>query len=80
MTTYAERPTLSQTRPTEPLSKGRLIVKWMTTTDHKVIGHLYLITSFIWFLIGGVMALFMRAELARPGLTSSLQCTESSCC
>jgi cytochrome c oxidase subunit 1 len=68
MTTYAERPTLSQTRPTEPLSKGRLIVKWMTTTDHKVIGHLYLITSFIWFLIGGVMALFMRAELARPGL------------
>ncbi|MTA96152.1 MAG: cytochrome c oxidase subunit I, partial [Actinobacteria bacterium] len=68
MTTYAERPTLSQTRSTEPLSKGRLIVKWMTTTDHKVIGHLYLITSFIWFLIGGVMALFMRAELARPGL------------
>ncbi len=68
MTTYAERPTISQARPTEPSRKGRLIVKWMTTTDHKVIGHLYLITSFIWFLIGGVMALFMRAELARPGL------------
>jgi cytochrome c oxidase subunit 1 len=68
MTTYAERPTISSTRVREPESKGRLIVKWMTTTDHKVIGHLYLITSFIWFLIGGVMALFMRAELARPGL------------
>jgi cytochrome c oxidase subunit 1 len=68
MTTYAERPTFSQARPTEPSRKGLLIVKWMTTTDHKVIGHLYLITSFIWFLIGGVMALFMRAELARPGL------------
>ncbi|MEY2798133.1 MAG: hypothetical protein RIS22_399 [Actinomycetota bacterium] len=68
MTTYAERPTISPLRPTEPQSKGRLIVKWLTTTDHKVIGHLYLITSFIWFLIGGVMALFMRAELARPGL------------
>ncbi|MFM8254518.1 MAG: cytochrome c oxidase subunit I [Actinomycetota bacterium] len=68
MTTYAERPTISPLRPTEPQSKGRLVVKWLTTTDHKVIGHLYLITSFIWFLIGGVMALFMRAELARPGL------------
>ncbi len=68
MTTYAERPTVAPLRPTEPPSKGRLIVKWLTTTDHKVIGHLYLITSFIWFLIGGVMALFMRAELARPGL------------
>jgi len=68
MTTYAERPTFSEARPTEPSRKGLLIIKWMTTTDHKVIGHLYLITSFIWFLIGGVMALFMRAELARPGL------------
>ncbi len=68
MTTYAERPTAAPLRPMEPQSKGRLIVKWLTTTDHKVIGHLYLITSFIWFLIGGVMALFMRAELARPGL------------
>ncbi|NDA80639.1 MAG: cytochrome c oxidase subunit I [Actinobacteria bacterium] len=68
MTTYAERPTAAPMRPSEPRSKGRIIVKWLTTTDHKVIGHLYLITSFIWFLIGGVMALFMRAELARPGL------------
>ena len=68
MTTYAERPTVTAPKVTEPKNKGRLIVKWMTTTDHKVIGHLYLITSFIWFLIGGVMALFMRAELARPGL------------
>jgi cytochrome c oxidase subunit 1 len=48
MTTYAERPTFSQARPTEPSRKGLLIIKWMTTTDHKVIGHLYLITSFIW--------------------------------
>ncbi|MFE0330364.1 cytochrome c oxidase subunit I [Streptomyces sp. NPDC058960] len=47
---------------------GRLVVDWLTTTDHKKIGHLYLITSFGFFLIGGVMALLMRAELARPGL------------
>ncbi|HEY0618947.1 MAG TPA: cbb3-type cytochrome c oxidase subunit I, partial [Kribbella sp.] len=49
-------------------SKGQLAVKWLTTTDHKLIGHLYLITSFAFFLIGGVMALLIRAELAQPGL------------
>jgi cytochrome c oxidase subunit 1 len=47
---------------------GRTIVKWMTTTDHKVIGNLYLITSFIFFMIAGLMAMVIRAELARPGL------------
>ncbi|ACZ85637.1 putative cytochrome c oxidase subunit 1 [Streptosporangium roseum] len=48
--------------------KGSVIAKWMSSTDHKIIGHLYLITSFVFFLIGGVMALIMRAELAQPGL------------
>ncbi|MEV0741912.1 cbb3-type cytochrome c oxidase subunit I, partial [Streptomyces sp. NPDC050549] len=43
-------------------------IKWLTTTDHKTIGTLYLVTAFGFFLIGGVMALLMRAELARPGL------------
>ncbi|GAA1591570.1 cytochrome c oxidase subunit I [Actinomadura kijaniata] len=49
-------------------SKGRLIASWMSSTDHKVIGYLYLITSFFMFLIGGVMALLMRAELYKPGM------------
>ena len=49
-------------------TKGQIAVKWLTTTDHKLIGHLYLITSFAFFLIGGVMALLIRAELAKPGL------------
>ncbi|MFP4298513.1 MAG: cytochrome c oxidase subunit I [Spirulinaceae cyanobacterium] len=35
-------------------------------TDHKVIGIQYLVFSFIFYLIAGVMALFMRAELATP--------------
>ncbi|WSC84895.1 cytochrome c oxidase subunit I [Streptosporangium sp. NBC_01639] len=48
--------------------KGSIIAKWTSSTDHKIIGHLYLITSFVFFLIGGVMALIMRAELAQPGL------------
>ncbi len=47
---------------------GRTVVKWITTTDHKVIGNLYFITSFAFFLIGGVLALLIRAELVEPGL------------
>ncbi|WP_455771555.1 cbb3-type cytochrome c oxidase subunit I, partial [Streptomyces nigra] len=48
--------------------RGVRAVRWLTTTDHKTIGTLYLVTSFVFFVIGGVMALVMRAELARPGL------------
>ncbi len=47
---------------------GSKIVPYLTTTDHKVIGHLYLITSFVWFLIGGLMAVVIRLELWAPGL------------
>ncbi|MFG2794969.1 cbb3-type cytochrome c oxidase subunit I, partial [Streptomyces sp. NPDC048419] len=47
---------------------GNVVIKWLTTTDHKTIGTMYLSTSFSFFLIGGVMALLMRAELARPRL------------
>ncbi|MEU3504012.1 cytochrome c oxidase subunit I [Streptomyces hundungensis] len=55
-------------KPARPGRPGTVVVAWLTTTDHKKIGHLYLITSFVFFLIAGVMALLMRAELARPGL------------
>ena len=36
--------------------------RWITTTDHKTIGHLYLITSFMFFLIAGAMALVIRGR------------------
>jgi cytochrome c oxidase subunit 1 len=49
-------------------TKGQILVDWLTTTDHKKIGYLYLITSFLYFLIGGVMALVIRAQLTAPGL------------
>ncbi len=49
-------------------SLGQKIVSVITTTDHKTIGRLYMGTSFTFFLIGGVMALAIRAELAQPGL------------
>jgi cytochrome c oxidase subunit I len=49
-------------------TKGQVVWRWMTTTDHKVIGNLYFITTMAFFMIGGVLALAMRAELAFPGL------------
>ncbi|CAM5348760.1 Cytochrome c oxidase subunit 1 OS=Streptomyces glaucescens OX=1907 GN=ctaD1 PE=3 SV=1 [Streptomyces glaucescens] len=64
----------THTEPVAPVpaaerrSRGQVIVTWLTTTDRKKIGHLYLITSFGFFLFGGVLALALRAELARPGL------------
>jgi cytochrome c oxidase subunit 1 len=53
----------------EPAStrKGNVVVNWITSTDHKTIGYLYLITSFLYFCIGGVMALVIRAQLFEPG-------------
>ncbi|WP_420492901.1 cytochrome c oxidase subunit I [Kitasatospora camelliae] len=46
---------------------GASVVRLLTTTDHKTIGTMYLVSAFGFFLIGGVLALVMRAELARPG-------------
>jgi cytochrome c oxidase subunit 1 len=43
--------------------------EWVTTTDHKRIGLLYLFTTFAFFLIGGLMALLMRTQLAQPNNT-----------
>ncbi|MFC8760482.1 cytochrome c oxidase subunit I [Streptomyces sp. NPDC057193] len=63
----------TSTEPVTPIpvpgrSFGSVVVAWVTTTDHKKIGHLYLITSFVFFLLGGLLALLIRAELARPGI------------
>jgi cytochrome c oxidase subunit I len=72
MTTTAPRPSVSETPAgvsnVRVAKKGNVFVDWLTTTDHKKIGYLYLITSFIYFLIGGVMALVIRAQLFAPGL------------
>ena len=53
---------------TRPVTKGNIIVRWLTSTDHKIIGHMYNITSMLYFLLGGVMALIIRAQLFAPGL------------
>src|SRR5687768_7997770 len=46
---------------------GQKVVTVLTTTDHKVIGNMYLVTSFAFFIFGGILALLIRAELAQPG-------------
>ena len=40
---------------------------WLTTVDHKRIGILYGVTAFIFFILGGVEAMMIRLQLARPG-------------
>ena len=42
---------------------------WVATVDHKQIGILYLATTFVFFLIGGLEALLLRIQLAAPGAT-----------
>jgi len=39
---------------------------WVTTTDHKRIGILYMVTTFVFFLLGGAEALLIRIQLAAP--------------
>ncbi|MBV9829358.1 MAG: cytochrome c oxidase subunit I [Alphaproteobacteria bacterium] len=39
---------------------------WLTTVDHKLIGRRYLVTAFVFLLLGGVLAMMMRLQLARP--------------
>ena len=50
------------------------LYEWLTTTDHKKIGILYLVNSFIFFFIGGIFALTVRTELAAPGLQITRPC------
>jgi len=44
------------------------LYEWLTTTDHKKIGILYVVNSFIFFFLGGILALGIRTELAIPGV------------
>jgi cytochrome c oxidase subunit I len=43
------------------------IGEWLTTTDHKKIGLMYILTGFFFFLVGGMEALLIRTQLAVPG-------------
>jgi cytochrome c oxidase subunit 1 len=62
-TLLAQRP-----YPQPRRTRGQLVWTLVTTTDHKLIGQMYLVTAFGFFFTAGLMALLMRAELAAPGL------------
>lgn len=53
-----------------PVTQGawQWIARWLTTTNHKDIGTLYLWFAFAMFIVAGIMALAIRVELFRPGL------------
>ena len=56
-------PTVHETGP-----RTSFVWKWLTTTNHKEIGLLYIVSAFTFFFLGGTLALFMRAELAQRGM------------
>ena len=67
VTTVAPKPIVTRPWPVRPQVKGSAFARILRTTDAKQIGIMYMITSFVFFMLGGLMALLMRAELARPG-------------
>ncbi len=67
MTTVAPKPIVTRPWPVRQQTRGSAIAALLRQTDAKQIGVMYMVTSFIFFIIGGFMALLMRAELARPG-------------
>jgi cytochrome c oxidase subunit 1 len=68
MTELSERSRDARRESAAGSSVGRALLRLASTTDHKVIGKLYMVTAFCFFLFAGLLALGMRAELARPGL------------
>jgi cytochrome c oxidase subunit I+III len=42
------------------------LINWLSSTNHKEIGLRYIVTAFVFFLVGGVIALLMRVQLALP--------------
>ena len=58
------------TRPEDHSGHGAKTWKdyFRVNTDHKVIGIQYTVTSFFFLLVGGALAMLMRAELAQPGM------------
>ncbi|MGH9186239.1 MAG: cbb3-type cytochrome c oxidase subunit I, partial [Acidimicrobiales bacterium] len=63
----ADRPAPAAEPPEPAEHHATGLLAFLTTTDHKRIGIAYMVTAFAFFMIGGVLALFIRAELYNPG-------------
>jgi cytochrome c oxidase subunit I len=69
-TDYASRPVPQiLVHEVQKPRKNRLWLDWVLTTDHKKIGIMYLVLTFVFFCLGGVEALLMRSQLAVPNNT-----------
>src|SRR5438309_4926756 len=68
MTAIAPAPIISRPSPAAVPVKGSRLSNVLRTTDHKTIGLMYMAVAFTFFVIGGIMALLMRTELAQPGM------------
>jgi cytochrome c oxidase subunit 1 len=66
VTVVDERPPGAAPPPLGPRRPSTGLVDWLTTTDHKKIGLLYMATAFGFFLVGGLLAVLIRAQLAQP--------------
>src|SRR4051795_8038680 len=66
--TIEPQPIVASPYPPVGRPRGSMFLRVLGTTDHKLIGQMYLVTTMIFFMFGGVLALIMRAELARPGM------------
>ena len=64
MATRAENSFQNET-PVPGWQRGR-VASWLVTVDHKRIGIMYIATSLVFFLAGGLLALLMRTQLATP--------------
>ena len=66
---------LTPTRPFPPRRgvKGSFVYRVLTTTDPKLLGIMYTVTSVAFFMAGGLMALLMRSELGAPGVAVLVQ-------
>ncbi|HVB00283.1 MAG TPA: cbb3-type cytochrome c oxidase subunit I, partial [Acidimicrobiales bacterium] len=62
-----DRPVVAEHHEDEHGPSG--LLKWLTSTDHKIIGKSYLITSFAFFLMAGLMAMLIRTQLSGPNNT-----------
>ena len=65
MTVLAERPVAHEHEHEHHEGPSGLL-KWLTSTDHKLIGMSYMITSLVMFFLAGIMGLLIRTQLASP--------------
>ncbi|HZA00397.1 MAG TPA: cytochrome c oxidase subunit I [Acidimicrobiales bacterium] len=66
MTAVEERPAISP-EPAEPQPRPLGLLAFLTGTDHKRIGISYMATAYVFYLVGGALAVLIRSELYGPG-------------